>query len=658
MNKILMHLNRKRSGNRLLIIPVFILSLNAFGQVRLPKLISDGMVLQRDTEVKIWGWANSSEKINVSFLDSVYRTTANDAGEWDIVLRAMDAGGPYQMQIQAGNTIRVDDILVGDVFVCSGQSNMELPMQRVSWVYPGEIANPAGNHIRQFYVPREYHFNGPRKDLQTGSWKSACPENIRDFSAVAYFFAKALYEKYKVPVGLINSSLGGSPAEAWMSEEALKAFPVHYQEALRFKDTLLIKRIKQEDQTRIRSWYELMGMKDMGYQDPQGVWYDPDINTTDWETMEIPGYWSEAGATKVNGVVWFRKKVIIPPEMAGEKAMLILGRIVDADSVFLNGEFVGTTSYQYPPRRYHVPGGLLQNGENTIVIRVISNAGRGGFARDKLYGIVSGDDTLDLTGEWQYRFGAEMEPLRGRTFIRNKPAGLYNAMIAPLQNYTIKGVIWYQGESNAYRSAEYTTLFPALINDWRNKWHCGAFPFLYVQLPNFMEPREQPSESNWALMREAQLKTLSVRKTGMAVAIDIGEWNDIHPLNKKEVGRRIALAARKVAYGEENIIYSGPLLQDMDIEESRIILTFTNTGSGLIAKGGGCLKQFAVAGADKHFVWAKAKIINNKVIVWCPEVSNPVAVRYAWADNPEGANLYNKEGLPASPFRTDDWAGQ
>ena len=248
-----------------------------------------------------------------------------------------------------------------------------------------------------------------------------------------------------------------------------------------------------------------------------------------------------------------------------------------------------------------------------------------------------------------------MKPLASQTFIRWKPVGLYNAMISPLLNYRIKGVIWYQGESNADKPIEYRRLFPAVIRDWRNNWGEGDFPFLFVQLPNFMEMQNQPTESNWALIREAQLKTLSQVNTGMAVTIDIGEWNDIHPLDKKDVGKRLALSAQKVAYGDETVAYSGPIYKSMNIDGNKIILTFTNIGSGLIAKGGGELKYFAIAGADKHFVWAKAKIENNKVVVWNDEIANPVAVRYAWANNPEGANLFNKEGLPASPFRTDEF---
>ncbi len=638
---------------KLIFIFFCLLPIMMYGQVRLPKLISNGMVLQRDAQVKIWGWAAKNEKISIHFVDSVHHTTANSKGEWRVMLSNLKAGGPYKMQINASNTILIDDIMIGDVWVCSGQSNMELPMRRVSWIYPNEIANSENPNIRQFFVPRKYDFNGPQKDLEAGGWKNANPERVLDFSAAAYFFAKELYDAYKIPIGLINASLGGSPVEAWMCEDALKEFPEYYKEAQRFKDGTLIKQIESQDSARIHAWYSLLRQKDEGYKDLKKLWYDPALNTSGWTTMKIPGYWSNTDLEQANGVVWFRKRVQLPSSMIGKPALIILGRIVDADSVFINGAFVGTTGYQYPPRRYPVPSNLLKEGENTIVVRIISNEGNGGTVPDKSYEIVAGDAAIGLKGEWQYRLGAKMEPLASQTFVRWKPTGLYNAMIAPLFNYRIRGVVWYQGESNANRPVEYGKLFPAMIRNWRNNWKEGDFPFLFVQLPNFMETQNRPSESNWALFREVQLKTLSLPNTGMAVTIDIGEWNDIHPLNKKDVGKRLALAALRVAYGDEHASYSGPMYQSMKIVRNKVILNFTHTDGGLVAKGGGGLKQFAIAGIDKRFVWAKAEIENDRVVVWSDGVLNPVAVRYAWADNPEGANLYNKEGLPASPFRTD-----
>ena len=626
-----------------------------FGEVRLPRIISDGMVLQRDAEVKIWGWAASNEEVSVRFIDSTYVTRANEQGEWFVKLTGLKTGGPYSLQVKASNLVTVNDVMVGDVWVCSGQSNMELTMKSVSPIYGSEIANCENSNIRQFCVPQTYNFNAPQNDLPSGAWKTTTPKNILDFSAVAYFFGKALYEKYKIPIGLINSSLGGSPAESWMSEEALKTFPVHYSEAQRFKDSTLIQHIEGQDNARIGAWYTLLRQKDQGYADPQKTWYNPGLNTSDWSCMNIPGYWASTELGKVNGVVWFRRKINVPSSMIGKETTLILGRIVDADSVFINGIFVGTTSYQYPPRRYAIPSNIMRAGENTIVVRVISNSGEGGFVLDKAYEIVTPDTAIDLRGVWQYRLGAAMEPLASQTFVRWKPLGLYNAMIVPLLNYRMKGVIWYQGESNAGRPVEYRELLPALVRDWRSGWKQGDFPFLIVQLPNFMESKSEPSESNWAMLREAQLKALALPNTGLAATIDIGEWNDVHPLDKKDVGDRLALAAARVAYGDQKVVFSGPVYNSMKVDGNRVFLTFTNVGGGLMAKGGKELSCFAVAGPDKKFVWARAMIADNKVIVWSSQISNPAAVRYAWADNPAGANLFNVEGLPASPFRTDEW---
>lgn len=627
------------------------------------------MILQRNIPIKIWGWADKNENISVRFIDSTYSTTAGEDGKWNVLLKKYKEGGPFEMVIKGSNTIIIHNIMIGDVWLCSGQSNMELPMRRVSPIYKEEIANSSNDYIRQFIVPQKYNFNIALEDLDGGSlpagqvnWKSADPQTVLDFSAVGYFFAKEIYAKYKIPIGLINASLGGSPAEAWISEEALKKFPAYYDDAVKFKDSSLIKEIESDDQKRIQQWYSLLRQKDEGYSDAQNFWFDSNLSTSGWAAMNIPGYWANTEPGFVNGVVWFRKKINVPSSLIGKPALLILGRIVDADSVFINGTFVGTTSYQYPPRRYNISSSLLKEGENTIVIRVINSSGMGGFVPDKEYVIEAENEKIDLSGEWQYRLGAKMDPLASQTFIRWKPLGLYNGMISPLLNYKIKGALWYQGESNANRPAEYKDLLSTLIEDWRSKWQQGDFPFLIVQLPNFMEAKSEPSESNWALFRESQLKTLSVPNTGLAVAIDIGEWNDIHPLNKKDVGMRLALAAERIAYGDKRVVHSGPIYKSMKISGNKIVLTFTNTGGGLFAKGGGefarpasGLKCFAIAGRDKKFVWAKARIEKNKVIVWNENVSKPIAVRYAWADNPEGANLFNKEGLPASPFRTDNY---
>ena len=632
---------------------VLLISQAAFCTVKLPLLVSDGMVLQRDANVKIWGWADANEKIAISFNGKTYNSTAEADGKWSVILSELKAGGPYNMDINAGNHITLANILVGDVWVCSGQSNMELPMNRVKYRYPDVIANADNPNIRQFVVTHIYDFMTPKDDFKSGSWVSANPKSVLEFTAVGYFVAKELYEKYHVPIGLINASLGGSPAQAWLSEDALKAFTEYLQTAEKFKDSNYINQIVEKDKAVSDAWYGRIQQLDKGLEKSQKPWFDVNYDASQWATMNVPGYWADSNLGNVNGIVWFRKELDVPASMAGQPAKLWLGRIVDGDFTYVNGKLVGSVSYQYPPRIYDIPSNLLKAGKNVIVVRVINNSGRGGFVPDKPYYLSVAGQTIDLKGQWQYKLGTTIEPLPGKTFIEWQPKGLYNAMIAPLLNYKIKGIIWYQGESNTGKSSEYQKLLSALIADWRQKWNQGDFPFLYVQLTNFMDAKTQPSESGWAELREAQLKTLALPNTGMAVTIDLGEWNDIHPLNKEDVGKRLALAAERVAYCDDKVVYSGPIYQSMKIEDNKIILTFTNTGSGLTAKGDGELKYFAIAGADKKFVWAKAKIDGNNVIVWNDQVANPVAVRYAWADNPEGANLYNKEGLPTSPFIAD-----
>jgi sialate O-acetylesterase len=341
--------------------------------------------------------------------------------------------------------------------------------------------------------------------------------------------------------------------------------------------------------------------------------------------------------------------------MAGKPAKVFLGRIVDADVLYINGRQIGQTTYMYPQRRYTVPAGVLKTGRNSFVVKVTNHGGKGGFVPDKPYCIFAGSDTIDLKGYWQYKVGEVYEPRPVAMHInpQNQPTALFNAMIAPLTNYTIKGFLWYQGEANTNKPAEYARLQPAQIHDWRRQWQQGELPFLFVQLPGFMDMNYLPSESQWAVLRESQLRSLSVPNTAMAVAIDAGEWNDIHPDNKKVVGERLALAALNVAYGEKNIEHSGPLFKSATVDGSKMVIEFTHTGSGLLSIDDEPLSQFAIAGADKKFVWADARIEGDKVVVWSDRVTQPLYVRYAWADNPAGANLYNKEGLPASPFRTD-----
>ncbi|RZJ77443.1 MAG: sialate O-acetylesterase [Flavobacterium sp.] len=631
---------------RVLLASLIFVGFTGFAQIKLPKLVSNGMVLQRDISTKIWGWASPNEKIKLSFKGVNYTTLADKNGDWQIKLPAQKAGGPYQILLTASNKISLENILFGDVWVCSGQSNMELPLARLVDKYPEVIANANNTQIRQFLVPDEYDFKQPRKDFSNGSWLSANPKNVLDFSAVAYFFALDVYKKNHIPIGIINTALGGSPAQAWISESAIQKFPFYKAEVEKFKDDELIKAIESKDQAASNVWYKNLNTTDEGLKNN----WKSDLDDSEWEEMNVPGYWANGELGKLNGVVWFRKEINVPKSMVGKSAKLLLGRIVDADSVFVNGKFVGTTSYQYPPRRYLFNDGILKEGKNTIVVRVINNSGDGGFVLDKDYQLVVGNEILDLKGKWKYKLGAKAEPSPSQTFIRWKSVGLYNAMINPLTNYPIKGALWYQGEANTAKPEEYKTLMETLVADWRKQWGQGDFPFLYAQLPGFMDEKNKPTESSWASLRQQQLNLLAIPNTRMAVAIDLGEWNDIHPLNKKDVGKRLALQAQSLVYGDKNSVSSGPIFKALKKERNKLELSFSNAGAGLIAKGDKNLEYFEVAGADRKFVWAKAKIINNKVSVWADEIANPLYVRYAWADNPAKANLYNKENLPASPF--------
>ncbi len=611
-----------------------LLSFSAFADVKLPSLVSNGMVLQRDIPVKIWGWANPGEKVTVSFKGKKIRSSADAMGNWSATLPATPAGGPYEILV---NEIRLQDVLFGDVWLCSGQSNMVLNMERVKEKYSTDITSANYPQIRNFFIPTAISKIDVKQDLPASSWLPVNPENVLLMGAVSYFFARDLYAKYQVPIGIINSSVGGTPIESWISEDGLKEFPAYMKDTTHTSASPPAPR-KSADR----------GLSEK--------WASPAYLPKGWKRFAIPGFWEDQGLRDLNGVVWFRREIEIPSSLAGMPAKLFMGRIVDADQVFVNGEQVGNVTYQYPPRRYTVKNGLLKAGKNLVVIRVTNTSGKGGFVPDKQYELIVGNQTIDLQGDWEYKVGEVFPPVTEKSApSAYTPTALYNAMIAPFLPYSLKGFVWYQGESNVGKPGVYESLLPALANDWRTKFKQPELPFLYVQLPGFQDRNFLPSESNMAVLREGQLKSLNIPRSGMAVTLDLGEWNDIHPLTKKPIGERLALAARKIAYGE-NIVSSGPIYESNAIEGNRIRIRFRETGSGLAIKktDEDELTYFAIAGKDKKFVWAKAIIERNTVVVWSDEVAEPMYVRYGWADNPDGANLINVEGLPASPFRTDN----
>ena len=638
-----------------IIFIVLTVSATSVAQVELPEIIRDSMILQRNAKIKIWGWASSGENISVSFHGKKIKTVASTDGEWNVELPKMKEGGPYTMIIKGKNEITLNNILLGDVWLCAGQSNMVHQLNIHDVTYADEIKNVNYPQIRHFKIPTLTELAGPNRDVKGGSWQSAVPQEIRPFSAVAYFFAKKIYNKNKVPIGLINASVGGTPIEAWTSEEGFQNFPEILETIRKNKDTTYINSLTAIDsnpETGAR-----LKITDKGLIGPL-KWYEKDFEPQNWRSINIPGYWEDQGVRDLNGVVWYRKEIEIPVNMAGKEAMVFLGRIVDADKLYINGIDIGYTSYQYPQRRYSVPKNILKQGKNIFVVKVTNYFGNGGFVPDKPYYVFAENDTVDLKGYWKYKVGEVFAPpspetVGSRSFNpQNEPTALYNAMVAPFTELSIKGILWYQGESNSGNPGAYANLLPAFIRDWRTQFNNADLPFIYAQLPNYMEVNYLPSKSNWAEFRESQLKALTTPNTAMTVNIDLGEWNDIHPDNKKDVGERMALAALKLAYGED-IVYSGPIYKEHEIDGNKIIISFIHVGGGLVTNDGQELGEFAIAGEDKNFVWANAEIRGNKVIVWSDEIVNPQYVRYAWGDNPDNPNLYNREGLPASPFRIE-----
>lgn len=621
-------------------------------RIELSPLISDGMVLQRNSEVRIWGSVRvPGKKLILNFIDKEYQTEVDQQGNWEVILEGLSAGGPYDMQINYGEEQRtIYNILIGDVWVLGGQSNMQIPVKRTLDLFEEEVKDARCPFIRQFIVSLDYDFHSPRNELTGGNWFSVTPGSVYDFSAVGYFYAKELYEKYQVPIGLILTALGGTPAQAWMSEKSLMGFERFQEELNLYKNDDYVKDIMKKDAMQSRQWYSNLHAKDAGLHDEIGKWYSENYNDSDWKSAEIPFNFKGTELEFIKGSVWFRKEIDIPETMIKGKAKLILGTIIDADDTYINGIHVGNTGYLYPPRRYEIPEGVLKKGKNVITVRVIITGNIGAFVTDMPYFLKVGPVKLPISGTWKYHIGCVLSPMEPTTFFQNKPTGVYNAMIYPLKKYNIKGALWYQGETNTGYPYDYKNLQEAVIKDWRATWDMGDFPFLFVQLPNYCPWKLEPEESSWAILRDQQRQAMEINNTGMAVALDVGEYNELHPQNKKVVGERLALWARHMVYGDD-IVYSGPIYEYMERKGDTITLHFNHIGSGLISRGRE-LKMFEICGKDNKFVAAKAIIVKDTVCVSSEKVKEPVAVRYAWADNPEEANLYNLEELPASPFIT------
>jgi sialate O-acetylesterase len=651
---------------RTVLVSIFVLffinTTNA--NIKLPALIGDNMVIQQGVNACVWGWAEQGEIISVTMNGQLAKDTTDEKGQWKVQIGPFVAGGPYDLIISGENTICLKNVLVGEVWVASGQSNMEWQLQN-ALRGDEEISRGPYPEMRLFTVTRSTSLT-PCEDV-VGRWIVCTPEIAGYFSAVAYFFGKELNQTLKVPVGLIHSSWSGTPAEAWTSRETLASEP----ELNSMLDSLS-QALKNLPEAQIRSkklraeWEEKNFLQDPGSRGLELGYTRYDCPEDSWQIMKLPRQWESSGLM-IDGAVWFRKTLDIPANWEGRDLNLNLGMIDDFDSTYFNGIKVGQTGAETPYswislRKYTIPGSYVRAGRNVISVRVFDRGGNGGFTGLPADMSLSlpGSDPIMLAGDWLYKveLGAEpvkinyssapLMPLGGGN--PGTPTVLYNAMIVPLTHYNIRGVIWYQGESNTSRARQYRKLFPMMIRNWRAAWGIGNFPFLFVQLANYMEKKTMPGESDWAELRESQLKTLDEPETGMAVIIDIGEANDIHPKNKHDVGHRLALWALARTYNH-NIEYSGPLYESFVIERNKIRIRFSHA-EGLCTADGSKLMGFSIAGANGKFIWADAQIEGNEVIVWNNVVTHPVAVRYAWADNPD-ANLYNSAGLPASPFRTD-----
>ncbi len=650
----------------------------------MPALFSDHAVLQKAAKVPVWGMADPDEKITVTLDGTTAETTAGADGKWNVVLDLHDKGpGPFDLVIEGSNRVVFSDILVGEVWICSGQSNMDFNLVGASGAAE-EIANSTNSMLRQFAVGK--NVSATPLEGVSGGWVSASPATSGSFSAVGYYFGKHLQKELNTPVGIIFAAWGGTPIQTWMSEEALDQEPK--LKAQKEESKAITAAYPEDIKSYIISFYDWVkkyGRRDRLVANAQ-TFASPTASVAGWKTVQLPNLLREQDMPDT-GVVWLRKEIDIPAEYAGNGLQVNLGKLRDFDTLYWDGVLVGKTSAKTPiasqylaSRVYSIPGNLVHAGKTTLAIRLYSPAGDAGVTGGPL-----NVGTVALDGAWLAKAEYELPALESdakanypvqpsHPFDTEKTATyLFNGMINPLIPYAIQGAIWYQGETNVGDAPLYKRAFSLMINDWRKKWGQGDMGFYFCQLANFTGKPAVPGESAWADLREAQASMLSLSNTGQAVLIDIGEEANIHPRNKKDAGERLAISALSKTYKRPGP-YSGPIYSSMKVQGNKVRLSFTNADGGLVAKPlpevyqpesatpetkplvrnapGSDLQGFAIQDADGKWSWADARIDGEEVVVWARGVTRPEAVRYAWADNPT-CNLYNKAGLPAVPFRTD-----
>lgn len=619
--------------------------------VRLPRLFQDGMVLQRGARIPVWGWAPPGTAVTVALDARTERAVAGADGGWEVRFPALPAGGPHTLAVEGGGArVRVADVQVGDVWVASGQSNMEWPLAMAAG---GAQAVATANDplLREFAVPHSYA-EDPADDLAGGSWARADSAHAGAFSAVAYFFAREVRASQRVPVGVIHTSWGGANVESWTSRPGLGMDDAAWAAVL------------QRERGREAAVRDTLSRKigtlperDEGLVDGRAVWADPALDEGGWTELRVPGTWEDAGFGGLDGVAWYRTAFMLTAEEARAGVRLSLGAIDDDDVTWINGVEAGRTSGYTAPRAYTLPASALRAGRNVIAIRVADGGGGGGITgpADRVW-VETSAGRRPLAGTWKFRVG-EVSFREDGQRINKVPSYLYNRMIHPLLRYPVRGVIWYQGESNANSDEQaraYAGLFAGMIRDWRGRWTGGReMPFLWVQLPNYGAVDSlPPATGGWALLRESQTAALALPATGQVVAIDLGEADELHPRGKRPVGERLAAVARRVVYGER-VEDSGPIYRRHQVHDGRVTVEMDHAAG--LALRGAADRVFAVAGADRRWVWARAEVRDGRLVVWSPEVPNPVAVRYAWSNSPASTPLFNAAGLPARPFRTDAW---
>jgi sialate O-acetylesterase len=653
--------------------------------ITLPSLFSDHAVLQRSEAVPIWGRAQPGEEVTVALADEVATATTGRDGNWRATLNlSKTASGPFQLQVKGANQVEVSDVVIGEVWMCSGQSNMDWSVSRTIDA-DSAIAVSFNDNLRVFEPVRRTSAR-PAEELE-GKWLVADPTVTGRFPAVGYFFGKALQDSIGGPVGLLSISWGGTPVEAWTSREALQSDP-----SLKVGSEIMRRRTDgypaelAEYVGKLDAWEQKYERRERSSDDP-GSYAKPGISTSDWTPVTLPGPLSRAGLPDA-GVIWIRRQFPITQAMTVGPLFIELGILHDFDTAYLDGQKVGETTPRTAgaasPRVYYIE--KAKEGEVTVAVRLVAPAGGAGvFGPESAFCI----DGSPLSGPWLAKVEHPLPPASDQARAEypapmptapsesKTPSYVYNGMVAPVIPYGIKGVAWYQGEDNGPRALQYRTAFPLMINDWRNRWGEGAFPFFFCQLANYGKVSSEPADSAWAELREAQTRTLSLPNTGQAILLDLGEEADIHPRDKREVGSRLARIALAETYGR-TIEYSGPVFESMESAGGALRLRFSHCKGGLVARAipatyrprtvdvtrvprvrnspGSEVEGFAICGADHVWRWADAAVDGASVVVTAKGVNQPIAVRYAWGDSPV-FNLYNRDGLPAGPFRTDSFAG-